>query len=146
MQFLDSAKQPRKTSSNVRRNSIESNSPPRSPDLTNTQGIADPMDEQSPSSPRSVIIKREILFSPEIPSSPETPAPKLPTKRELDSEGEMYQVLNYLKNNKKHDAVDYLFISYAETFKKLKPKTQAEVKLKLAHIFTEAELKDLEEN
>lgn len=66
------------------------------------------------------------------------------SKRIKPPEDDMDKVLSYLKNKKKADAVDLLFNSYAESFKKLKPRTQAEVKLKLAHIFTEAELNDLD--
>ncbi|XP_049876426.1 uncharacterized protein LOC126374024 [Pectinophora gossypiella] len=64
-------------------------------------------------------------------------------KRRLGSQDEENHDLDYLKQ-KNYDAVDYLFTSYAETFRKLKPRTQAEVKMKLAQVFAEAEIKDLD--
>ncbi|XP_026326070.1 uncharacterized protein LOC113234795 [Hyposmocoma kahamanoa] len=142
LEFLDATSQPRSTTSNARRNSGETNSPPRSP--INTQ-VANSKDELPSPSP-SITINREISHPlPDI-SSPEIPSLIPPTTIQLDSQGDVDKVLNYLNNKQKYDAVDYLFISYAETFKKLQPRTQAEVKLKLAHIFAEAELKELEEN
>lgn len=143
MEFLDATSQPRSTTSNARRNSAETNSPPRSP--INTQ-VANPKDELLPSPSASITVNREISHPlPDISSS-EIPSLIPPTTMQLDSQGDVDKVLNYLNNKQKYDAVDYLFISYAETFKKLQPRTQAEVKLKLAHIFAEAELKELEEN
>ncbi|XP_028156392.1 uncharacterized protein LOC114349977 [Ostrinia furnacalis] len=66
------------------------------------------------------------------------------SKKIKPPKNDMDKVLNYLKNKRKKDAVDLLFSSYAESFKKLKLRTQAEVKLKMAQIFIEAELKDLD--
>jgi hypothetical protein len=56
----------------------------------------------------------------------------------------MHQILEYIKNERKSDAADHLFASYSETFKKLKPRTQHTIKLQLAQIFADAELKDLD--
>lgn len=59
-------------------------------------------------------------------------------RRNSDSNDE-----NVIKN-KKEDAVDHLFKSYAETFKRFSPRKQAELKVVLAKMFAEAELSELE--
>lgn len=57
-------------------------------------------------------------------------------------------VLDYLQNkssdNQEYDDVDYLFMSYAKTFKKLSLRNQAKLKVGLAKLFAEAELRELD--
>lgn len=64
------------------------------------------------------------------------------TKRK--AEDDVDKILNYLvnKKEKKYDAVDYLFMSYAETFKTFSSRTQTDMKLELANLFLNAELKE----
>lgn len=50
----------------------------------------------------------------------------------------------YLTDGKDTNAIDLLFLSYAETFKKFPPKLQLELKLELATLFSETELKLLQ--
>lgn len=59
-------------------------------------------------------------------------------------------VINYLENKKelkqKHnlDRIDNLFLSYAETFKKCSPRTQAVMKMEMAQMFGRAELREID--
>lgn len=45
------------------------------------------------------------------------------------------------KKGKEHDGIDHLFLSYADTFKKFPPREQALIKLELARLFSNTELK-----
>ncbi|KAI8432044.1 hypothetical protein MSG28_004563 [Choristoneura fumiferana] len=61
-------------------------------------------------------------------------------RRNSDSSDEI------LTKKKKEDAVDHLFMSYAETFKRFSTRKQAELKVVLAKMFAEAELSELEDD
>lgn len=56
-------------------------------------------------------------------------------------------VIDFLKTKKSQekqiDGIDHLFMSYTATFKTFRPRTQAVLKLKLATLFSEAELTEL---
>lgn len=58
---------------------------------------------------------------------------------------ELYDAAVLLNKPQPLDRIDNLFLSYAETFKTFQPATQAMVKLKLATLFSETEIKELEE-
>lgn len=47
------------------------------------------------------------------------------------------------KNNKYLDLTDYLFLNYADTFKKLTPRSQVLLKMELAQMFGQAECYDM---
>ncbi|XP_067002372.1 uncharacterized protein [Anabrus simplex] len=61
---------------------------------------------------------------------------------------EVDRVIEYLENKNKSkyqlDGTDHLFISYAKTFKKLPPRTQAMLKIELATLFARAEVSALD--
>lgn len=70
-----------------------------------------------------------------------------PSKRKRTIEqGDVEQILNFISSvkTKSNDAVDHLFMSYAETFKKFSPRRQAEMKIELAKLFSIAELNELQ--
>lgn len=79
-----------------------------------------------------------------------------PTKklkpRKKQNEGGVDKILHFLQNKtdnkpKTHlDHTDHLFLSYADTFKKLSPTTQAVLKMEMAQMFGRAELADLGQN
>lgn len=68
-----------------------------------------------------------------------------PAKRKKNIEqGDVDQIMSFISSTKKcSDAVDHLFMSYAETFKKFSPRRQAEMKMELAKLFSTAELNEL---
>lgn len=43
-----------------------------------------------------------------------------------------------------HDGIDHLFLSYADTFKKFHPRTQAELQIKIATLFAQTEMKEMQ--
>ncbi|RVE48389.1 hypothetical protein evm_006950 [Chilo suppressalis] len=59
-------------------------------------------------------------------------------------EGRAEKTMDYPRTKKmrEYDSVDFLFSSYAETFRKLSHRKQIEMKLNLAKIFADAELSD----
>lgn len=80
--------------------------------------------------------------------SPETNTPAENKKRKAKNSDEPTdKVLEYLKQKneqKQHrtmDEADHLFLSYAQSFKKFSPKTQAMLKLDMATLFARYELK-----
>ncbi|CAH2101158.1 unnamed protein product [Euphydryas editha] len=70
------------------------------------------------------------------------------SKRHAESDDDVGRVLQYLKNKKRKelDVTDNLFLSYADTFKKFPPREQAIVKLELAKLFSNIELRLLDSN
>ncbi|XP_026467672.1 uncharacterized protein LOC113371249 [Ctenocephalides felis] len=58
------------------------------------------------------------------------------------------EVMNKLRNSntQKLDSVDYLFLSYAQTFKQFSLERQATLKVDLATLFSEAELYEIDES
>ncbi|KAJ0172588.1 hypothetical protein K1T71_011727 [Dendrolimus kikuchii] len=79
-------------------------------------------------------------------SSPSTSSKPLVRKRKLTEHDVDTMILNFLERKNKqrdHDSVDYLFLSYARTFKKLSLQRQAMLKVELARLFSQAELSDI---
>lgn len=79
-----------------------------------------------------------------------SPAPKkikTKSKEPNDQSVGVDKVIGYLENKKKHthDSVDYLFLSYAGTFKKFSEKNQIKLKVELAKLFADMELKEIDE-
>ncbi|XP_074027759.1 uncharacterized protein [Leptinotarsa decemlineata] len=57
------------------------------------------------------------------------------------------KVIDFLSNKRSKqgpDGIDHLFLSYAATFRKFNPLTQATMKIKLATLFAENEIEELE--
>ncbi|XP_037974207.2 uncharacterized protein LOC119693789 [Plutella xylostella] len=77
---------------------------------------------------------------PDQPAVPTLENDKRTTQAEIAD-----KVQECLRNMKREelDDVDHLFASYAKSFKKLSRRTQAELKIKLATLFAEAELTEL---
>jgi len=78
------------------------------------------------------------------------PAPKKIKKNSKEPNNQpvgVDKVIGYLENKKKHtyDSVDHLFLSYAGTFKKFSERNQIKVKVELAKLFADIELKELDE-
>lgn len=79
------------------------------------------------------------------------PAPKKIKKKSKESNDEAFgldKVIGYLENKKKHtyDSVDHLFLSYAEMFKTFSERNQIKLKLELAKLFADMELKEIDEH
>ncbi|CAG9835992.1 unnamed protein product [Diabrotica balteata] len=72
---------------------------------------------------------------------------KQPNRKKRPIQGDVDKVLDYLHDKKKikQDGIDHLFLSYADTFRKLPPRHQIHIKLELAKLFADAELECLEE-
>lgn len=83
------------------------------------------------------------------PTSGQWEAKEEPTakRKKAVEQGDVDQILNYISSSrsKSNDAVDHLFMSYAETFKKFSPRRQAEMKIELAKLFSNAELNELQD-
>lgn len=62
-----------------------------------------------------------------------------------DDVGRVIQFINSNKNKKELDVTDNLFLSYADTFKKFPPREQAIVKLEMAKLFSNIELRLLDD-
>ncbi|KAG6458397.1 hypothetical protein O3G_MSEX010844 [Manduca sexta] len=71
-------------------------------------------------------------------------APLRKRKRKVDHANKVPKHLN--KKKRKVDGIDHLFLSYADTFKKFPPREQALLKLELAKLFSNTELKLLQHN
>ncbi|XP_072400986.1 uncharacterized protein [Diabrotica undecimpunctata] len=80
-------------------------------------------------------------IKPSVKSVPQLGLPKRHIQGDVD------KVIEYLNNKQKNrqDGIDFLFLSYADTFKKLSPRPQIHLKLKLAKLFANAELQLLEQ-
>lgn len=92
--------------------------------------------------------EQEVFTAPNISQpSHESSSVRSRAKKQKKDPSDMDKVIDYLQNKKKtnNDAADNLFTSYAQTFKKLSLKNQVFVKLELAKLFAEIELKDAEE-
>ena len=64
-----------------------------------------------------------------------------------DTDTSVDKMIKYLKKKKSKvvlDHTDHLFLSYADSFKNLSPRTHINLKLKLAQIVAEAKMKELE--
>ncbi|GLG98644.1 uncharacterized protein GBIM_05257 [Gryllus bimaculatus] len=78
------------------------------------------------------------------------PPPKKKLKESKEVSGSVDKIISYLRNEKENkllknlDHIDNLFLSYADTFKKFSPTTQAVIKMELAQLFGKAELRELD--
>lgn len=131
MSFLDATLQYRAQSSNV-----------------GTREVGD--ETSSPAEPTSALmdnINNSSFPPPEMPHPP--PAKKKKISPAESSESEVDKVIDFLGKKKVEDknldGVDHMFLSYAATFKTFRPRTQALLKLKLATIFAETEVNELQE-
>lgn len=76
--------------------------------------------------------------------------PPPPKKFKSKVSSDVDSVINYLENKKELkqknnlDRIDNLFLSYAETFKKFSPRTQAVMKMEMAQMFGRAELREID--
>ncbi|XP_069704989.1 uncharacterized protein [Periplaneta americana] len=84
---------------------------------------------------------------PVFPASLEMSPPPM-KKLKHQSTLEVDKVIDYLEqrntNKNQLDGTDHLFLSYAETFKKLPPRRQALLKIELATLFARAEISELD--
>lgn len=81
--------------------------------------------------------------TPDFISSTQTPLPPNTNPQSPLSSLLLQKIIN-AENRKEYDAVDLLFMSYADTFRKLSLRKQAELKIKLAKIFAVAELSEMD--
>jgi hypothetical protein len=142
LQFLDKTLAPRQTTSNITTDiplEIQIH------ELTYPSLITSPQASTS-------FLNVEKSDDPELYTRIDStlPAPKkfkTKSKERNDQPVGIDKVIGYLENKKKHtyDSVDYLFLSYAGTFKKFSERNQIKVKLELAKLFSEIELKELDE-
>ncbi|KAL3265513.1 hypothetical protein HHI36_009717 [Cryptolaemus montrouzieri] len=78
--------------------------------------------------------------------------PPAPKKRKVSStakdtsHSDVDKVIHYLHNKtaREYDGIDYLFLTYAETFRKFQPATQTMLKMELATLFARTEMRELE--
>lgn len=76
--------------------------------------------------------------------------PPTTTRKRKEVTKDVSAVLKYLENknkdksHKKLDHTDHLFLSYAHTFKKFSPITQALLKMELSRLFERAELSEFD--
>ncbi|XP_063622586.1 ESCRT-I complex subunit tsg101-like, partial [Cydia splendana] len=153
LRFLDDFNVVRPRSSNITQ-SNETNST----DSDNTNSPQPPPSPQ-PSPPQSSPVAQVPSSSqhslspnpvePEYSQRETPPSSQRRTSGSRQSEDPLNKIINYLNNkpktNKAKDSIDYLFQSYAETFKKFSPELQTKIKLELAKLFSEAELRSLRE-
>lgn len=142
LQFLDKTLAPRQTTSNITTNI---------PLGIQTQELTSPSQITSPQASTSFLDVEES-DDPELYTCTDStlPAPKkikTKSKEPNDQHIGVNKVIGYLENKKKHtyDSVDHLFLSYAGTFKKFSERNQIKVKLELAKLFSDMELKELDE-
>ncbi|KAI8437229.1 hypothetical protein MSG28_010550 [Choristoneura fumiferana] len=144
LSFLDSSISPRETESNIygengtpimtdSDTSTPSPSTPSTPSTSSTNTNPDTDVTTQPLSPRSP--------RPFEPSATSRPANKKTAEADVDSI--IIDFINKKKEKPRYDGIDYLFLSYAQTFKKLTTHKQAMLKVDLARLFSEAELNEL---
>lgn len=82
---------------------------------------------------------------------PAPPKEKLKSRCEakgiISSPSDIDKVIDFLQSkptqHQQLDGIDHLFLSYADTFKKFQPTTQAMLKIELATLFARTEVKEL---
>lgn len=91
--------------------------------------------------PSNVSRNSESLEEPDTPAQVRRPTFSQKKGNDLD------KLINFIQNKKKSecDAIDNLFKSYAQIFKMFSLKNQILFKVELAKLFSEIELKELEE-
>lgn len=139
MSFLDATQRYRPSNGNIKTKEIEN-------------------ENCSSSEPTSHLTNNNDDSNNKLHASPEMFRP-FPPKKKRKSHGEIVEnihslrqvdkVVSFLQSKKSQDreadGIDHLFLSYAATFKTFRPKTQAMLKLKLATLFSETELNELQE-
>lgn len=118
---------------------------PQSSNITESaENIISPPKEKTP--PIVQNLQKSNFSSDESPSSLRMQPQKKIKIRPKES-SEVDRVIEYLENKKKpkmHDGIDHLLLSYADTFKKFHPRTQAELKIKIATLFAQTEMKEMQ--
>lgn len=111
-------------------------------DTTPLHTIVSPESPLSLPVPTQPIAFTSTLFTPPVL----TPTAAKRTKRSHDPD-EVDRIIDYLKtkNRSKFDAVDHLFQSYADTFKQFSERNKIMIKVELAKLFADTELKEIEE-
>lgn len=136
MEFLKDSITPRQTESNIPEHNMPESNVPESSETEVVEVDEDTNDSSS-------VINDDSQMPP--------PTKKLKTRKNQNEVG-VDKILNYLQNKTDNkpktqlDHTDRLFLSYADTFKKLSPRSQAVLKMELAQIFGRAELADLDQN
>lgn len=135
MHFLDPTLETRPTGSNIVECTVVE---------TPTESVISEEESTQNSTPHSNInTTQNSNYDSETPTGMRPSAPK---KLKQTFSEDVDKVLEYLeKKNKKpsYDAVDYLFLSYAQTFKQFSIRNQAKIKVTLANLFAETELLEL---
>lgn len=162
--FLDQYNVPRASYSNVPTQDLDQPSPLSPQNQTPEQSHLSPS-MQTPPPPLQI-----TLSSPQAgPSSPQAgtstaqagsssteapPSSRIPSRNakrsrgQTGSEDDVGRVIEFInsKKRKELDVTDHLFLSYADTFKKFPPREQAIVKLEMAKLFSNIEIKLLDSN
>lgn len=88
----------------------------------------------------------------QVAPAPPQMAPPLLKRRKVGSHHDTSEtvavdkVIGYLQNKpskREFDGIDHLFLSYADTFRKFQPTTQATMKIELATLFARTEMREL---
>jgi len=143
LQFLDKFLVPRQTTSNIITNF---------PFEIQIQELTSPSQITSPPQASTSIFEVKESDDPQLyiltdSTLPATKKIKTNSKEPNNQPVGVDKVIGYLENKKKHayDSVDHLFLSYAGTFKKFSERNQIKVKVELAKLFADMELKELDE-
>lgn len=109
-----------------------------SADLIATYNAEETSEEIDASNPASSSIQEFLSLRDPLSSRPSR-------KRQASDDEYADDKLSVQYNNiEPKDSIDLLFESYAKSLKQMKPRTQARVKIRLAQIFADAELEDLQ--
>ncbi|XP_008183728.1 transcription factor Adf-1 [Acyrthosiphon pisum] len=138
LKFLDKFLAPRQTTSNITTDF---------PLEIQIQELTSPSQITSPFQASISIFDVEESDDPQLYTRTDSTLPA-PKKIKTNSKEPNNQPVGvYLGNKKKHtyDSVDHLFLSYAGTFKKFSERNQIKVKVELAKLFADMELKELDE-
>ncbi|CAB3249214.1 unnamed protein product [Arctia plantaginis] len=134
LSFLDSGINPRGTASNV-----SGDHPTEISENSDMPATATFVEHESLESSNPISTFRLSSNEPI-----ETPRRVKKKTREPDEPDVDNMIKSYLEKKKtRHDDVDYLFLSYAQTFKKLSQRKQAMLKVGLAKLFSEAEISEM---
>lgn len=134
MQFLDDTLRMRPTTSNINTNEIE--------DSVSLQNEHQELQRESEENET-----QETPLSPDMPPPPPQKRKAAPTAKDTSHITEVDKIINYFNNKtakRDYDGIDNLFLSYADTFRKFQPATQAMLKMELATLFARTEMRELE--
>lgn len=83
-----------------------------------------------------------------VTADPSQIAPPTKIRKKNEVTEDVASVFKYLENRKNDithlDHTDHLFLTYSNTFKKFSPKTQVLIKMELAQLFGQAELREID--